>query len=183
MEGENGDGDSSVLSLSSSSSYSIQAEEEEDLHRLLVPDIRHLPLIPPSAVESNFVSYFAPDFIKPGHDQYVYRHANGLCVIGLAPAHVALKEEGGVTAIDFNVGKSNRSEIKVTGKRKRNAQHFEPNSALCKVCTNDTFYIVRCCVKGSLLEVNDRLIKQPGLLNSSVRIIYCYHMHIILPYQ
>jgi hypothetical protein len=39
-------------------------------------------------------------------------------VVGLAPAHVALKE-GGVTAIDFNVGKTDRSEIKVTGKRKR----------------------------------------------------------------
>lgn len=26
-------------------------------------------------------------------------------------------------------------------------------------------------MKGSLLEVNDRLIKQPGLLNSSVRIV------------
>jgi hypothetical protein len=42
-----------------------------------------------------------------------------LCVVGLASAHVALKEEGGVTAIDFNVGKTDRSEIKVTGKRKR----------------------------------------------------------------
>jgi hypothetical protein len=26
----------------------------------------------------------------------------------------------------------------------------------------------RCCVKGSLLEINDRLIKQPDLLNASV---------------
>lgn len=103
-------------------------DEEDELHRLLLPDGRDLPLIPPSAVESNFVSYFAPgslpidgdkcyafnlmsknpfitpillekflptspcfslinmftdllsnltDFIKPGHDQYVYRHANG----------------------------------------------------------------------------------------------------------
>ncbi|XP_010266032.1 PREDICTED: protein Simiate [Nelumbo nucifera] len=145
----------------------VVKEEEEELHKLLVPDIRDLPLTPPSVVDSNYVSFFAPDFIKPGHDQYVYRHANGLCVIGLAPTHVALKEEGGVTAIDFNVGKSDRSAIKVTGKRKKNAQHFEPNSALCKVCTNDNFYIVRCCVKGSLLEVNERLIKQPGLLNSS----------------
>lgn len=111
----------------------------------------------------------------------------------------------------------------------QNAQHLEPNSALCKVFANEIFYIVRfdvshylifllmshnlaiffytvrfdvshyvifllmahiyfyffsphclqiylvrlaafgrCCVKGSLLEVNDRLIKQPGLLNSSV---------------
>ncbi|KAM1256833.1 hypothetical protein EV1_030639 [Malus domestica] len=141
--------------------------EDPELCRLLVPKAEDLPLIPPSSVESNFVSYFAPDFMKPGHDQYIYRHANGLCVIGLAPTHVALKEEGGITAVDFNVGKSDRSGIKVTGKRKKNAQHLESNSALCKVCTNDATYIVRCCVKGSLLEVNDRLIKQPDLLNSA----------------
>ncbi|XP_050267740.1 uncharacterized protein LOC126712456 isoform X1 [Quercus robur] len=144
-----------------------QEQEQDSLHRILVPDVRDLPLTPPSAIESNFVSYFAPDFTKPGHDQYVYRHANGLCVIGLARTHVAFKDTSGITAVDFNVGKSDRSGIKVTGKRKKNAQHFESNSALCKVNTDDASYIVRCCVKGSLLEVNDRLIKQPGLLNSS----------------
>ncbi|XP_058090820.1 uncharacterized protein LOC131237167 [Magnolia sinica] len=143
-----------------------EEEEEEEQRRLLVPDPVHLPLSPPSAIDSNFVSFFAPDFLKPGHDQYVYRHANGLCIIGLAPTHIALAEKG-VTTVDFNVGKSDRSDYKVTGKRKKNAQHLEPNSALCKVCANETFYVVRCCVKGSLLEVNDRLIKQPGLLNSS----------------
>jgi hypothetical protein len=42
-----------------------------------------------------------------------------LCVIGLAPAHVAFKDQGGITAVDFNVGKSDRSVIKVTGKRKK----------------------------------------------------------------
>jgi len=40
-------------------------------------------------------------------------------VIGLAPSHVAFKDEGGITAVDFNVGKSDRSEMKVTGKRKK----------------------------------------------------------------
>ncbi|KAF4356932.1 uncharacterized protein LOC115709696 [Cannabis sativa] len=147
-------------------------EEEEDIYKILLPNVGDLPPTPPSAVQSNFISYFAPDFLKPGHDQYVYRHANGLCVIGLASTHLAFKDQeggggGGITAVDFNVGKSNRSEMKVTGKRKRNAQILEPNSALCKVCTNEGSYIVRCCVKGSLLEVNDRLIKQPQLLNSS----------------
>ncbi|XVF35921.1 hypothetical protein REPUB_Repub19eG0013500 [Reevesia pubescens] len=142
-------------------------EEQDDLHKFLVPDITQLPLNPPSAVESNFVSYFAPDFMKPGNDHYVYRHANGLCVVGLAQTHVAFKDKGGITAVDFNVGKSDRSGMKVTGKRKKNAQHFESNTALCKVCTSNDSYIVRCCVKGSLLEVNDRLIKQPELLNSS----------------
>ncbi|KAL7117571.1 hypothetical protein ACP275_03G079800 [Erythranthe tilingii] len=140
--------------------------EEEELKRLLLPNVDELPEIPRSSVEANFTTYFLPDFMKPGHDQYVHRHANGLCVIGLAPSHVAFKDEGGVTSIDFNVGKSDRSGIKVTGKRKKNAQHFESNTALCKVCTADASYIVRCCVKGSLLEVNETLISQPELLNS-----------------
>ncbi|WCJ39945.1 Single hybrid motif superfamily protein [Euphorbia peplus] len=137
------------------------------LHKLLLPNISDLPPVPPSAIETNFISYFSPDFIKPGHDQYVHRHANGLCVIGLTSTHIAFKDEGGITAVDFNVGKSDRSGFKVTGKRKKNAQHFETNTTLCKVCTKTESYIVRCCVKGSLLEVNDRLIKQPKLLNAS----------------
>lgn len=42
-----------------------------------------------------------------------------LCVIGLAASHIAFKDEGGITAIDYNVGKSDRSGVKVTGKRKK----------------------------------------------------------------
>lgn len=141
--------------------------EDEELRKLLAPDVSNLPPSPPSIVETNFVRYFALDFMKPGHDQYVYRHANGLCVIGMALTHVALQAEGGVTSVDFNVGKSDRSEFKVTGKRKKNAQHFQPNSILCNVYSGDSPYIVRCCVKGSLLEVNTRLIQNPGLLNTS----------------
>ncbi|KAK6131339.1 hypothetical protein DH2020_034922 [Rehmannia glutinosa] len=144
-----------------------QEQEEEELRRLLLPKVEDLPDTPPSAVEANFTTFLLRDFMKPGHDQYIRRHANGLCVIGLAPTHVAFKDKGGITSVDFNVGKSDRSGIKVTGKRKKNAQHFESNTALCKVCTGDASYIVRCCVKGSLLEVNERLIKQPELLNTS----------------
>lgn len=157
---------SSSVSASECSGAEINLEDEE-LRRLLMPRIEDLPPVPPSAVESNFITYYAPDFMKPGHDQYVRRHPNGLCVIGLASTHVAFKDEGGITSVDFNVGKSDRSGIKVTGKRKKNAQQLEPNSALCKVCTKETSYIVRCCVKGSLLEVNDRLIEHPELLISS----------------
>lgn len=144
-----------------------EATLDDETRALVVPDAADLPASPPSAVEANFARYFIADFPNPGHDQYVYRHPNGLCVVGLAPAHVAFKEEGGITAVDFNVGKSDRSEMKVTGKRKRNAQHLQENSALCKVCVNDKSFVVRCCVKGSLLEINDRLIKQPDLLNTA----------------
>jgi glycine cleavage system H lipoate-binding protein len=93
---------------------------------------------------------------------------DSLCVIGLAPTHIAFKDEGGITSVDFNVGKSDRSVLKVSGKRKKNALRSESNTALCKVSTAKDTYIVRCCVKGSLLEVNERLIKQPELLNSTV---------------
>ncbi|KAF9616209.1 hypothetical protein IFM89_028985 [Coptis chinensis] len=53
-----------------------QEEEDEELHSLLVPNIDDLPVSPTSATDSNFVTYFARDFINPGHDQYVHRHAN-----------------------------------------------------------------------------------------------------------
>ncbi|KAI4316974.1 hypothetical protein L6164_024893 [Bauhinia variegata] len=142
-----------------------QEDEDQELEKLLLPDVRDLPLTPPSAVESNFVTYFALDFMKAGHDQYIYRHANGLCVVGLASSHIAFKDKGGIISVDFNVGKSDRSVLKVTGKRKKNAQHFESNTALCKVSTSNDTYIVRCCVKGSLLEVNQQLVKKPDLLN------------------
>lgn len=36
-----------------------QEELDEDLRLLLLPDVSSLPQTPPSAVESNFVTYFA----------------------------------------------------------------------------------------------------------------------------
>ena len=38
----------------------VEGDEEEKLHKLLLPDIRDLPTTPPSSVQTNFVSYFAP---------------------------------------------------------------------------------------------------------------------------
>lgn len=142
-------------------------DEEEELQKLLMPNLSDLPPIAPSFIDTNFVTYFVTDFMKPGHDQYIHRHANGLCVVGLAPTHIALKDNHPISFVDFNVGKTNRSEIKVTGKHKKNALQFQPETTLCKVFVGETSYVVRCCVKGSLLEVNDRLIKKPQLLSSS----------------
>lgn len=35
-------------------------DEDEELRKLLMPDVQSLPVSPPSAVESNFDAYFAP---------------------------------------------------------------------------------------------------------------------------
>ncbi|BBG96201.1 Curculin-like mannose-binding lectin family protein [Prunus dulcis] len=96
-----------------------------------------------------------------------------LCVIGLAPTHVAFKDEGESLPLISMLGNLIAVGLRLLESARRknvimqNAQHLESNSALCKVCSKDATYIVRCCVKGSLLEVNDRLIKQPELLNSA----------------
>uniref|UniRef100_A0A0D3D105 Protein Abitram n=1 Tax=Brassica oleracea var. oleracea TaxID=109376 RepID=A0A0D3D105_BRAOL len=83
-------------------------------------------------------------------------------VTPMAPTHIAFKDQGGITNIDFNVGKSDRSVLKVSGKRKK----LEVVCS-CSECSSCAQNAMRCCVKGSLLEVNERLIKQPQLLNSS----------------
>lgn len=36
-----------------------EEDEEAELQKLLLPNVDELPLTPPSAVETNFVSYFA----------------------------------------------------------------------------------------------------------------------------
>ncbi|KAJ0475309.1 hypothetical protein HanHA300_Chr13g0464041 [Helianthus annuus] len=36
------------------------AVNDDELHKLLLPNINDLPVSPPSAMESNFVTYFAP---------------------------------------------------------------------------------------------------------------------------
>ncbi|KAH7287792.1 hypothetical protein KP509_32G074700 [Ceratopteris richardii] len=87
-------------------------------------------------------------------------------IMGLAPSHIAVDNDASVIAVDFNVGKRSRTEMKASGKRKSDACVLEPTSALCKVVCNNAEYIIRCCVRGALLEVNERLVKDPTLLNT-----------------
>eukprot|EP00271_Cylindrocystis_brebissonii_P020045 TRINITY_DN6464_c0_g1_i1.p1 TRINITY_DN6464_c0_g1~~TRINITY_DN6464_c0_g1_i1.p1 ORF type:complete len:234 (-),score=33.89 TRINITY_DN6464_c0_g1_i1:327-1028(-) len=128
-----------------------------------------LPLpTPVPAHERNYVHYFLLDVGGvPGNDHYVYRHANGLCIIGLAPSHAALQPGKCIQAVDFDMGKKNRPHVEVTGKNKRNARVLEAASALCKVqLTDSTSFVMRCCIKGAVLELNKALIDNPSLLSS-----------------
>ncbi|CAI5997225.1 unnamed protein product [Closterium sp. NIES-65] len=68
-----------------------------------------------------------------GNDQYIYRHANGLIVVGLAPSHAALAADRVISAVDFHVGKRSRLEMEATGKNKQRATPLDANSALCKI--------------------------------------------------
>ncbi|KAG0582122.1 hypothetical protein M758_3G034800 [Ceratodon purpureus] len=157
-------GISAVVVLNESSEL-VPCQEKGDAEDSLFPRAHELPARPPRAIECNYTHWAALDVGKEFHDQYVYRHANGLCVIGLLPTHAAFKPTPAITAVDFNVGKQNRADAKVSGKRKKNAISLEPNSVLCKVMVGEAFFMIRCCVRGAVLEVNERLIKDPSLLN------------------
>jgi hypothetical protein len=47
------------------------------------------------------------------HGSFVLLNNFKLCAADLAPAHVVFKEEGIITVVHFNVGMSDRSEMKV----------------------------------------------------------------------
>lgn len=60
------------------------------------------------------------------------------------------------------------SAIEVGDVLVQNAQHFEPNTALCKVCTNDASYIVR--LKSSSLTPLSFSVFHLHLLLSSLHV-------------
>lgn len=52
--------DRNNVNPSPGSCLEIIQNEEEELRRLLVPKLEDLPPTPPSAIETNFVTYYAP---------------------------------------------------------------------------------------------------------------------------
>eukprot|EP00803_Ostreobium_quekettii_P003547 evm.model.scf_1101.2 EVM.evm.TU.scf_1101.2 scf_1101:7642-9041(+) len=75
-------------------------------------------------------------------------------------------------SINFNVGKSNRLDVKSNGKRWRDGQRgkgrrdiiLQPDSVICKVNCGDNTFVVRACTRGKLLQVNQRLTLEPRLI-------------------
>ena len=64
--------------------------------------------------------------------------------------------------------KLDRSDNKVSGKRKRGGQWVDETSILCKITCHDddTTYSIHCGVRGTLVEMNENLITNPELMTS-----------------
>ncbi|XP_024544855.1 uncharacterized protein LOC9644515 isoform X2 [Selaginella moellendorffii] len=92
---------------------------------------------------------------------------------GLAPSHLALRSPSKIKIVDYDVGKKSRADMKASGRRKKDAQVLEENSSLCKVSSEDAEFLVRCCIRGQLLEVNERLTSDPSLLSPSLARLHC----------
>lgn len=109
-------------------------------------------------VDRYFTRYY---FIPPNttdQDHLVLIHSNRICMVGLAPQHVAFTK-GGITSVDFNIGNCDRRENRVKGKSKKGAMPLQPTSALAMVhCADGSQYKVFSCVTGKLIEVNEMLV-------------------------
>jgi hypothetical protein len=99
------------------------------------------------------------------YHQQVYNHSNGVVVVGLAPSHPALQPPRVVTAVRFDGGKRNLAHTEVKGKRKRGGVFMQQHDRLCDIELDDgSVHTIRACVRGYLVEVNDRLAAEPAIL-------------------
>lgn len=120
----------------------------------------------PSLVDRYFTRFYyrkADAADADNEDHQILIHSNRICLVGLAPSHIAFVK--GIKSVDFNIGNIDRRQNHCSGKGKKGAMNLQPTSALAVVtCKDDTQYKIVSCITGKLLEVNERLIDNPGLL-------------------
>lgn len=122
---------------------------------------------------SNFKSftdrYFSKRYILnvggvENNDIMVMFHSNRITLLSLAPSHFFFKNPDNFK-INFTIGDIDRLSNTVKGKGKKGGQMLLPTSVICKIeYDNGTSFDIPCCMKGTLIEVNEELVKDPELL-------------------
>ncbi|XP_014204805.1 uncharacterized protein LOC106636804 [Copidosoma floridanum] len=120
----------------------------------------------PTVTERYLTPYYAIDVKEPCDDICIYIHSNRVCMITLAPSHIIFQKNLTIESCSYQVTeKLDRTKNKVSGKGKRGAQPMQKNSYLCRLtCSDGSVYMIRCCMNGKLLEVNEKLLENPELL-------------------
>ncbi|CAH2095336.1 unnamed protein product [Euphydryas editha] len=103
------------------------------------------------------------DGIK-NNDIMLMFHSNRITLLCLAPSHFFFKRPDNYS-LNFTVGEVDRLSNLVKGKGKKGGQMLTPKSVICKVQWSDgTSFNIPCCMKGTLIEINENLVKHPELL-------------------
>lgn len=119
----------------------------------------------PSTVDRFFTRYYYEHPVDKDRQEphLVLFHSNRICLIQLAPEHVAFRL--GIKSVSFEVGKIDRSQNQVSGKKKSGGMIVQADSTLALVtCNDESVFKVRGCVQGKLVEVNQRVVQDVGLL-------------------
>jgi len=120
----------------------------------------------PTVTDRYFTPYYKINVQSVGDDICIRIHSNRICMLSLAPSHVALTGNKEIQKVDFKISnKLDRSLNKVSGKGKHGAQPLQANSNICTIsCTDGHTYVIKCCMIGKLIEVNEMLLENPQLL-------------------
>lgn len=123
----------------------------------------------PTVTDRYFTPYYKMDVQSLGDDMCIWIHSNRICMLSLAPSHIILQANKDIKTIDFRISdKLDRSLNKVSGKGKHGAQPLQTNSNICTIsCLDGQIYVIKCCMIGKLVEVNEALLKNPQLLKES----------------
>ncbi|XP_053322672.1 protein Abitram isoform X2 [Spea bombifrons] len=125
----------------------------------------------PSVVDRYFTRWYKPD-VKGNacEDHCILQHSNRICVITLAECHPLIQDGKTIQSISYQIS-ANRSRLqnKVSGKSKRGAQFLTEFSPLCRISSSDgEEYTIYSCIRGRLLEVNENILQNPGLLKEKL---------------
>ncbi|XP_033217627.1 protein Abitram [Belonocnema kinseyi] len=120
----------------------------------------------PCVTDRYFTPFYKIDVQTPEDDICIRIHTNRICMISLAPSHSILQENKQVSNVNFRVSeKLDRTKNKVKGKGKHGAQPMQENSNICAItCTDGKTHMIKCCMIGKLVEVNESLATNPSLL-------------------
>ena len=117
----------------------------------------------PTVRERYFTTY------TTGNHQCVHHHSNGLLVLGVSPDHPSLQPPNRVTAVKFRShdGK-NLLNTAVSGKKKAGAVFLSERDMVCTIDISDgTEVTMYACVRGNVIEINERLLAHPELVSDS----------------
>ncbi|XP_063306640.1 protein Abitram [Pelobates fuscus] len=121
----------------------------------------------PSVVDRYFTRWYKPDVKgKLSEDHCILQHSNRICVITLAECHPLLQTGKTIQNINYQISPNcSRLQNKVSGKSKRGAQFLTEFAPLCRIlCSDGEEYTIYSCIRGRLLEVNERILENPELL-------------------
>lgn len=122
----------------------------------------------PTVTDRYLTPYYKLNVQSPGDDICIRIHSNRICMLSLAPSHIILQGDKDITKVNFKVSdKLDRSLNKVSGKGKHGAQPLQTNSNICSIsCSDGQTYMIKCCMIGKLVEVNEMLLENPRLLRN-----------------
>ena len=130
----------------------------------ILPDLVNGWARHPSVLKRYYTTY------TTSNHQCLHVHSNGVCVLAVAPTHPILQPPLRVTGIAYRTHDSKnlmQTATAVHGKRKLGAVFILPRDMVCTATISDgstvTFY---GCVRGSVIEINQRLIDRPELLGT-----------------